>query len=337
LAIFQNRLLATSLHLDSEMRQAAKAMIPEEVKPLMAIIAKIHITIRQRMNNKALFVGIYQGRTDVGIADILRFAILGFALLLTPDGWASTAVVIVRQNSITVGADSKAHGVHGEERIKRCKLAATSDMVFANDGILGDSSGQFIDVAKDIMSSSHDVTSALANFDKIMILRLSTVATLLAITDPAYFKTRINKSIHDVAFGIYGFPGTRVIGQSYILEQSPRGLFLVRPYEIPFRIRPNPDRRCVAACPDGTALPMGFVDEIDAYIDNQPLYTRTSDPIDAARLFIGLEIKAHPDKVGPPIEILKIDGSGPHWVQDEQSCQAGNIPKRKAQDKKASK
>ncbi|MGA9799225.1 MAG: hypothetical protein WBQ68_09460 [Terriglobales bacterium] len=294
----------------------------------MSVVTDVYIAICQRMNNGFTF-GIYSRYSAIRIADVFRFAVFCCTVLLVHNGWCSTAVVIVRRDSITVGADSKARGIHGEEITNVCKLAVSSDMLFANDGILGDNSGWFIDVAREIMKSSHDPTSALAKFDKIMVLRLSAVATLLAISDPAYFKARINKSIYDAAFGAYGFSGARVIGQSYILEQSPGGLFLVKPYTTPFRIRPQPEERCVTGCPDGTVLPMGYGSEIGAYIHSHPGYTRTADPVAAARMFVGLEITAHPTMVGPPVEILTIDGKGPVWSQDDEGCKTGDIPKAK--------
>jgi hypothetical protein len=43
--------------------------------------------------------------------------------------------------------------------------------------------------------------------------------------------------------------------------------------------------------------------------------------------FLQLEIDAVPAEVGPPIRILKIDSDGPHWVQNGEGCNIGDIPK----------
>ena len=51
------------------------------------------------------------------------------------------------------------------------------------------------------------------------------------------------------------------------------------------------------------------------------------DLVQMVGLFIQLEIDDVPEKVGPPITILKIDDTGPRWIQNGESCNIGKIPK----------
>lgn len=49
-------------------------------------------------------------------------------------------------------------------------------------------------------------------------------------------------------------------------------------------------------------------------------YLQKNGHIAGVRKLIQLEIDRHPEKVGPPIAVLRIDRNGPRWIERTPYC-----------------
>ena len=82
---------------------------------------------------------------------------------------------------------------------------------------------------------------------------------------------------------------------------------------------------CPGNCRQGDGLfYLGYWDQIRPYVANsgQPRSVGSAASIDR---LIRLEISAHPNEVGAPINILELNGSGARWLQNGGNCSLPNV------------
>jgi hypothetical protein len=82
---------------------------------------------------------------------------------------------------------------------------------------------------------------------------------------------------------------------------------------------------CPGNCRQGDGLfYLGYWDRIRPYVANsgQPRSVGSAASIDR---LIRLEINAHPNEVGAPINILELNGSGARWLQNGGNCSLPNV------------
>jgi hypothetical protein len=77
--------------------------------------------------------------------------------------------------------------------------------------------------------------------------------------------------------------------------------------------------KCPGDCTNGEAIFILGESDAIAKFAQQPTFW-AHDPIRAVRKLIELEITDAPNIVGPPIDILQIDGNGARWIQKKEEC-----------------
>jgi len=77
---------------------------------------------------------------------------------------------------------------------------------------------------------------------------------------------------------------------------------------------------CPGNCRQGEGIfYLGYWEQIKPYVANSGEERSVGSAASLDRL-IRLEIKAHPDEVGAPINILELGGSGARWLQNGGNC-----------------
>jgi hypothetical protein len=239
-------------------------------------------------------------------AHVLWLIVTCGLLVPVPLEHGSSAVFLLRQDSITVAADSRVSNIQGDRLPDTCKLAVSdSGMMFANVGKLNDFLGTFISTAQRIMRGNRDVAKAAESLDGI-VPRLTVLARNIFNQNPSYYAAKVdNKSLYEAGFGIMTTRGPQMATRSYTATRSSKlGTFHIN-------IVPQ---QCLDNCVSGTAIPLGNSDHIKQFVIEHPFYTSTQDPVEAVRMFINLEISADKKTVGPPIAIVQVRSSGVNWI-----------------------
>ena len=82
------------------------------------------------------------------------------------------------------------------------------------------------------------------------------------------------------------------------------------------------DRQTRSIVTGGSEMEMvaiGVYDHILRYQSQHPEWTNM-DAVAAARMFVQMEIAAHPTTVGPPVSVLQIQKDGSHTWIERGSC-----------------
>lgn len=237
----------------------------------------------------------------------LIFSTTILALLAWP--LRATSIVAVRTpNSIVVGADSKmVNGDMGQEG-SVCKILTSNGVFFSAARIWSSSAGHFsvAAIAADALNSTSDLASGVNEFEEHLIQPLERLLTLLKTVDPARFQREFDgKSAVDVLFVKFeaGYPA--VLSRSFIVrDEGSHGP----------TVQINREE-CSRDCSQAFAYAaIGQHAAIDKALAENP-YLWNEGLAKAVRKLITLEISAKPTLVGPPVSILSIDESGPHWIE----------------------
>ena len=99
-----------------------------------------------------------------------------------------------------------------------------------------------------------------------------------------------------------------------VLEQQEHVIMggnIVIPDDIPDDVR--------STLPPALLLDLGVRDHIRNHVRIDPKWYE-GDLVETARRFIQMEIDAHPESVGPPIDILVLTPGGAEWKQRKDDC-----------------
>jgi hypothetical protein len=247
-------------------------------------------------------------------------------LALTVTSVRATTIVVARTKSeIVIGADSKVTDTFGNDLNKRaCKILPVGNLFVAFEGLRIDRKTGF---------NVEEISGAALNFntsgplaEKISILTGFLVSELLV--ELAHLKTNEPETYFRKIEGGQLFLRLIVAG-----FEKGRPLVFVRSFRA---LHYNPGQIGVSVIPDDClnncegAVVTRFLGESDA-IDGLPEETPDfwKDGLSAGvRRLIETEIAARSEYVGPPIDIVRINKSGAHWVQRKPDCaEINNRPK----------
>jgi hypothetical protein len=234
----------------------------------------------------------------------LSLALLFFVLFpaVTHQPAHGTAIAILRtRDEIVVAADSLATLKDGTKDPKPfCKIRQVGKVFFVMYGAVSD---QAISIARASILATGSVAASASAFHSPGEKEFRKI---LSVDKPpekdAYF---------GVAF--LGFENAATALSSVHFSAEGSAITIER-------------RDCPPECPPTTiGLFVGAPAHRDSYAkrlsDNPKV-----DPIELARSFVDLEIRENSIHSGPPIDILRIDNSGPHWIQQKKECQQINSP-----------
>ncbi|HEX8707687.1 MAG TPA: hypothetical protein VF723_05450 [Pyrinomonadaceae bacterium] len=81
-------------------------------------------------------------------------------------------------------------------------------------------------------------------------------------------------------------------------------------------------RECADGCSDSIfTVFLGRRHAIDEFLIQHPKFLDTLDLVDATRFLVTLEAVDSPKEVGLPVDIIRFDKSGSHWVQRKVECE----------------
>jgi hypothetical protein len=228
---------------------------------------------------------------------------------------ATTSIVSVVPAGIFFAADSNTIA-ETESRSRHqfsCKIIQPSSvnpgvwMTAAGVDYLGITGSAELDVSRIAMSNislHYDLYDGVVAFADDLSLRLTYALIATRRRFPASFSKllpRDGSTVTETAFG-------------QVLPDGRVDLYVVR---FVGRMRANPTHVSIepvivgkSGMTDGVVF-LGFADEITATSQVRGLDLGSPEDL---RKAIEVEVRAHPDKVAPPVAILKLDRNGPHWI-----------------------
>ena len=136
------------------------------------------------------------------------------------------------------------------------------------------------------------------------------MVTDLTNEDLSIFSKKIaNSNFYEVGFVRLTPNGPEGIFKSFI----PVGSITSTTFQFTFKVNTT---QCVSGNCPGTLF-LGHNAQINKYVASHPHYMTANRPTTAIRFLIGLEIKATPDQVGPPISLIQVRTkySGTPWIE----------------------
>ncbi len=258
----------------------------------------VAVTIRQPQISKRFLFALF---VFFGISPVLS---------------ANTTIVVYRNaTTIFVAADSKSHPT----TMPLCKIRALGNGIFwAYDGPIGQG------YAKTISSGrGKSIRSTVEAFGKAFPPQMAAGLERLRSRSPERYRDLMGQDNAAIDFSFFGMEGKipSVAFITFRAHDRGRKIEVQKVGDAAFFV----DRMCPPPT-DVCGVPIGYTDAIDAYMAKNPEWMK-GDLANTVGKFVQLEIDAEPDWVGPPIRILKIDRKGPHWIQNGEGCNIGNIPK----------
>lgn len=239
----------------------------------------------------------------------VKTAVLLFFAMVLPTRLSATAIVIVRTpTSVFIGADS-VRILNGTDRVLVCKIARFGDVYTAAAGLVGYDPtafdlSTFVEKAASVVGP---LASKSASLDDTIIRPLLDMAERLRRDDPAFTSRYLNTYFVQVAFvGLEN--GQPAIAQRRYMPKIgvDGGLEM-----------------SVFACPSSECSA-----DFDMFMlgETTAMRTRIKEPNSrkdvqvAIHELIELQIRDTPERVGPPINILRIGSDGAHWLEGGEVC-----------------
>lgn len=249
--------------------------------------------------------------------------------LLAPVSAFSTSIVAVRSpGEIVIGADSSTtltridNESENPKCMEKCKIVQAGDVFFASAGFAGVGPARRpgsiypeFNLKKIIikgLASKGTINAKLDNLEKTLVMELSGIAGKAKKDSPAFF---VEKFARRPLFTLIiagledGIPVLMV--RTFRLKSLAEGAmsFDVERFSCPGDCR-SPS----------IAIFAGETGAIRQYLSEKADVSSAFCPIDLVRNLVGLEISNAPSAVGPPVDILRLTGSGPEWIQKKAIC-----------------
>jgi hypothetical protein len=186
-----------------------------------------------------------------------------------------------------------------------CKLIVSDhQIIFANAGPLGDGEVHFIDVARDVLRKTDNLSEAAARFDDIVRPRLEHLAKQTKASNPKYFLAKVDgKPWYQVVFARFTSSGPEATLTTYRTSQGSSGLV----------INPEPSSCFATTCLSYFAI--GLFDNMN-YAMAKPERLPKGNVVEIIKYLIELEIAADPKHVGPPIAVVTTDSAHSQWIEN---------------------
>lgn len=314
----------TTLALDfiSERFLIFQAIVAEQVKPLLAVIAHIDVVIRN----------IFNVATKKYPRFIVATNILWVFITITCRPALATIVVALIDNQhhrLIVAADSLVvTSVSGKrnDRTHECKIFETSDCGFAlkgNRGLYGTPDVPAFDVPSLAEQACKQPGDLHQRADAFLDIAAKPVGRMLKFLYryPEVYADKIRRDFLDVLFvGVndgrlaFFIRGFRAASDGSISE---------------YRGKPKYSQR--------TPYTIGGTDEGTKAIDDYMIANKDWDKGDlavVAKQFVEKAIQADPDNIGPPVSVLEIDQEvmrpdrfSARWIGDPGACKTDSQKK----------
>ena len=230
---------------------------------------------------------------------------------------AQTSITVFKNSTkIVAGSDSK-EGLENGDNATICKTYRLEDLFWSVAGLEGDSS-PIVRVAK----HNRTMRKMAEKFSELSLLPFKEGLIKLRVEKPNIYRNFMTNGHGGLDFIFFGMEDgiLKIIWVPFVASENTEGEITVSASPIQFED--------AGACFNG-ANACGF-----AIGHNKAMQPEMAKPGWGINLegsvarFIQLEVDAHPKEVGPPIRILKIDSSGPVWIQHGEGCERlGDIPK----------
>lgn len=245
------------------------------------------------------------------------FPLLAIALILTGHAAATTIVAVKTQNEIVIGADSKVTDTYGNAFSNQaCKIIQAGNLFFAYEGLARDKQTGF-DIAQ-IAARALQLKPNAPISEKVSILTGFVASQLfdelprLKQHDPGTYREKVEGGQTFLKILIAGFEGNTPL----LFVRQFRAVPINR-QTIGVSIVPDD---CLKDCAQGIVVKsLGETAAIDGLPEETPGFWE-GGIVEGVRRLIETEIAARSEYVGPPIDILRIDKTGAHWIQKKASC-----------------
>jgi hypothetical protein len=232
---------------------------------------------------------------------IFRISALG-VLFIIGHGFATTVVVLRSPGGILIGTDSRINEMGNPSiHFTACKIFRFGDMYLANAGMYT-SGGTNFNVLN-FAAQAAQIPGSL--MDKVAAFHDRINAAVAAMVDD----TRRNEpAVYD------GMSKSGIIFEATFVQMV-RGVgeAITKGYYIRDGLVVDDTKEISPGDADG--LVSGKQDAIQRFIKGNPNWYLDLGAVGAVSRFIDLEIIEEPDRVGPPIAILKIAANGSEWIQ----------------------
>lgn len=192
-----------------------------------------------------------------------------------------------------------------------CKIQSANKIFFASSGIGRGPSFDVDAIATQACSEATSIQQATDNFKEIASDPLGKAIATTRTHWPEYFRRKYVESdaLRIAFFGMEQRTPTVCVLMFKAVPTS------TNTFRLDYR-----HGSCPGTIPEDKILVfvLGQTDASAEYQDDEKLWN--SNPIRAIKRIILAEAKARPDTVAPPIDILRIDAIGPHWVEVKPEC-----------------
>jgi hypothetical protein len=229
---------------------------------------------------------------------------------------AQTAIAVFRNSTeIVAGSDSRGNK-QGGGSVVLCKVHRLRNLYWSEAGLSADVSK----VVAKASAGGATIRQTAERFSKLMVPEIESGMQELRTTEPATFDHFMNVDGGVWSYIFYGMEkGTPVVAQ--VNFHAAADDHLVKAAAL-YKVLDEP----TCSKPE---IPCGFTAGYDREMKMYAaLGRKTDDLVGTVRTIVQLEIDAVPDKVGPPLRILKIDSRGPQWIQNSEGCSADLVTHR---------
>jgi hypothetical protein len=238
--------------------------------------------------------------------------------LFRPSALATTIILIRTQNEIVVGADSKGTNEYDKQKNKLfCKINQVGDLMFAASGFVEDKDTGFSvnKIVAEAANKGGTINEIATRIDTALVQPLNDAILHFKKISPDVYKKQI-KNHNGVTFQLILFRFEKEIPVVYKKNFGEPNLVSNTIPAIGEVIR-CPGKDCQG---NRTLMALGSNAVIKDYLKQTPL----SSTIEIGSLIqnlIMLQIKKTPHEVGLPIDIVRYDKTGIHWIQRKVECQ----------------
>jgi hypothetical protein len=247
---------------------------------------------------------------------ILSLVFLISQILLIRSSFATTIVVLKTQSEIVAGADSMGLFVTGKKRISYgfCKIHEVHDFFIASAGLYDTRAGQRLNITEIVKSVTKkgDPLAVAANRSSSAIVSAFSRLLSEARKDDALYNLLVRGNVVTFFFGF---------------EDGRPAVYMDRTVVTPREGSSTPSiestqEKCGPLCipPDGHPYLIYTPSQaMDDFRSKNPGLLR-DDPVAFVRSVIFSDIAANKNRSGPPVDILRVDQSGPTWIDKKPDC-----------------
>ncbi len=239
-----------------------------------------------------------------------------FVLLCASFSYATSIVVIRTPDHIIVASDSLFRTGSGQEM--GCKIKHEGVVYFASAGIVENNNTGFKvnNIAQlAIQQGFYDVKSSARVFSSMVITPFIGALEELRRKHPDFYARQVEhrpQPLQVVFMRRSTAPAFVVI---YLTVESPIG--------VPVKVKSHSLECPGDGCPNGYgARLLGDTDAAQRASKAAGFWN--AGEVEGARKLVEAEIADAPGSVGPPIDILRLDINGPHWIFQKQQCKDSN-------------